>query len=215
MSLFHSFYYIKPKIKINLIRNEIIRNLKKINVDKDDLFIHIRSGGIFIYPHSPYAQPPFCFYRKILNNHKFKNVYLIAENKNNPTIEKILNEYTNVIFKENSIKEDISYLINAYNIVASISSFLVTIVQLNYNLKILFDYNIYKLSEKILTYHYDLYQFPHNNFINYRMEPSQNYNKTMFIWKNNKKQRKLMIKEKCNNFKNFSEINLTNKIYKI
>ena len=48
MPLFHSFYYIKPKIKINLIRNEIIRNLKKINVDKDDLFIHIRSGGIFI-----------------------------------------------------------------------------------------------------------------------------------------------------------------------
>ena len=35
---------------------------------------------------------------------------------------------------------------------------------------------------------------------NYRMEPSQNYNKTMFIWKNNKKQRKLMIKEKCINF---------------
>ena len=38
-------------------------------------------------------------------------------------------------------------------------------------------------------------------FFNYRMEPSTNYNKTMFIWKNNKKQKNLMIKEKCiNNF---------------
>ena len=61
------------------------------------------------------------------------------------------------------------------------------------------------MNEKIYHYHYDLYQFPHNNFINYRMEPSLNYNKTMFIWKNNKKQRKLMIKERCN--KNFSIIN--------
>ena len=211
MGIFFTFFYIKPEIRIDLIRKEIIRNLNKVNVDKKDLYIHIRSGDIFfIYAHTPYAQPPFCFYRKILNNYKFNKVYLIAEDKKNPTIEKILNEYTNVIYKQNGLKEDISYLINAYNIVASISSFLVSIIQLNYNLENLFDYNIYKMSEKILAYHYDLYQFPHNNFINYRMEPSPNYNKTMLIWKNNKKQRKLMIKEKC--IKNFSIINLSNNI---
>ena len=201
MSLFYSFFYIKPEIRINLIRNEIIRNLNKINVDKEDLYIHIRSGDIFFYAHTPYAQPPFCFYIKILNNYKFNNVYLIAQDKNNPIINKILKKYSNVIYKQNSIKEDISYLINAYNIVASISSFLISIIQLNYNLETLFDYNIYKMSQKIFAYHYDLYQFPHNNFINYRMEPSVYYNKTMFIWKNNKKQKNLMIKEKCiNNF---------------
>ena len=66
---------------------------------------------------------------------------------------------------QNRLKEDISYLINAYNIVASISSFLNSIIQLNYNLKTLFEINIYKLSEKILYNHYDLFQFPHNNFI--------------------------------------------------
>ena len=66
------------------------------------------------------------------------------------------------------------------------------------------------MSEKIYHYHYDLYQFPHNNFINYRMEPSSNYNKTMLNWKNNKKQRKLMMIEKCIN--NFTLINLLNKI---
>ena len=199
MSIFYSFFYIKPEIRINLIRNEILRNLQIINVNKEDLYIHIRSGDIFFYAHSPYAQPPFCFYKEILNKHKYKNVYLIAQDKNNPIIDKILHEYTSVIYKQNSIKKDISYLIYAYNIVASISSFLISIIPLNYNLKTLFDYNIYKLSEKILVYHYDLYQFPHNNFINYRMEPSPNYNKTMFFWKNNKKQIKLMIKEKCNN----------------
>ena len=63
----------------------------------------------------------------------------------------MIKEYSNVIFMQNSLKEDISYLINAYNIVASISSFLNSIIQLNYNLKTLFDYNIYKISEKILS----------------------------------------------------------------
>ena len=163
LSIFYSILDIKPEIRINLLRNEIIRNLNKINVNKDDLYIHVRSGDIFIYPHSPYAQPPLCFYRQILNNNKFNKVHIIAQDKNNPIIEKILKEYSNVIYLQNSIKDDISYLINAYNIVASISSFLNSIIQLNYNLKTLFDYNIYKISEKILSYHYDLFQFPHNN----------------------------------------------------
>jgi len=209
LDIFYSVLDIKPEIRINLIRNEIIRNLNKINVNKDDLYIHVRSGDIFIYPHSPYAQPPLCFYREILNNRKFNKVYLIAQDKNNPIIEKILKEYSNVIFCKNSLKEDISYLINAYNIVASISSFLNSIIQLNYNLKTLFDYNIYKMSEKILSYHYDLFQFPHNNFIIYRMKPSFNYNKTMYIWKNSKKQKKLMFKERC--IKIFSVIQISNK----
>jgi hypothetical protein len=209
LDIFYSVLDIKPEIRINLIRKEIIRNLNKININKDDLYIHVRSGDIFIYPHSPYAQPPLCFYREILNNNKYNKVYLIAQDKNNPIIEKILKEYSNVIFMQNSLKEDISYLINAYNIVASISSFLNSIIQLNYNLKTLFDYNIYKISEKILSYHYDLFQFPHNNFIIYRMNPSSNYNKTMYIWKNSKKQKKLMFKEKC--IKNFNIIQISNK----
>ena len=66
-SIYYSFFYIKPEIRIDLIRNEIIKNLNKVNVDKGDLYIHIRSGDIFIFAYSPYAQPPFCFYKKILN----------------------------------------------------------------------------------------------------------------------------------------------------
>lgn len=199
--IFYSFFFIKPEIRINLIRNEIINNLKKVIADKQDLYIHIRSGDIFFNPHPSYAQPPLCFYKKILNNNIFKKVYLITQNKNNPLIEKLINEYPNILYNQNSIKDDISFLINAYNIVASISSFLISIVEINYNLKLLWDYNIYKKSEKILAYHYDFYKFP-NNFIIFRMEPSSYYQKTMYKWKNSKKQRKLMKKEKCiNNFR--------------
>ena len=150
MDIFFTFFYIKPEVRIGLIRNEIIRNLNEVNANKEDLYIHIRSGDIFDYAHSPYAQPPFCFYRKILNNYKFNKVYLIAQDKKSPIIDKILNEYTNVIYKQNGLKEDISYLINAYNIVASISSFLVSIIQLNYNLENLFDYNIVNVKKFLL-----------------------------------------------------------------
>ena len=198
--IFYSFFYIKPHIRINLIRNEIINNLNKIIIDKEDLFIHIRSGDIFIYPHRPYAQPPLCFYRKILINNNYKKVYLISQNNNNPVIQKLINEYPNIVYIQNSIKNDISYLINAYNIVASVSSFLISIIQLNYNLRFLWEYNIYKISDKILCLHYDLYEYP-NKFIIFRMEPSSLYQNIMSKWKNNKNQRKLMLKEKCiNNF---------------
>ena len=198
--IFYSFFYIKPEIRINLIRNEIINNLNKFFIDKEDLFIHIRSGDIFIIPHSPYAQPPLCFYRKILKNNKFKNVYLISQNLNNPVIQKLINEYPNILYLKNSIKNDISYLINAYNIVASVSTFLISIIQLNYNVKFVWDYNIYKISDKIKAFHYDLYEYP-NKFIIFRMEPSLFYQKIMCKWKNNKIQRKLMLKEKCINNK--------------
>ena len=54
------------------------------------------------------------------------------------------------------------------------------------------------MNEKILQYHYDLFKFPYS-FTLYRMEASSNYKSKMYIWKNSKIQRKLMIKEKCIN----------------
>ena len=202
-SFFFSFFNIKPEIRINYIRNELIKNLPKIKLSEQELYIHIRSGDIFqINPLISFSQPPLCFYQKIINNFQFNNIYIITSDTKNPVIQYLVNNSSNVIYKKNELKIDISLLINAYNVVASISSFLNCIIQLNYNLKNIWDYNLMKLYQKIIYYHYDLYDFPKKNFSIYRMEPSIKYKKTMFIWKNNKKQRKLMIKEKCfNQFK--------------
>ena len=169
----------KPEIRLNLIRKEIIKNLIRY-----------------------YSQPPLCFYQIILSNYKFEKIHIISSDKNNPVISKLINEYPNIKYRSNPILYDISVLINAYNIVNSISSFLNSILQFNYKLKFLWDYNIYQISEKILLYHYDLYKFPRLNFTIFRMEPSNNYKKEMFNWKNKKKQIKLMIKEICNNYFN-------------
>jgi hypothetical protein len=170
------------------------------------LYIHFRGEDIFINNfNSYYSQPPLCFYKNIINNFEFKKIYLISKDKNNPIVQKLINYYSFLIYSKNSLKKDISYLINAFNIVGSISSFLTSIIQLNDNLSFLWDYNIYKTSEKIRHFHYDLYKLPHYNFTIYRMQPSDNYMKIMYFWKNKRKQRKLMLKEKC--LSSFSIIN--------
>lgn len=204
--LFYSILNFKIEIRINYIRNEIVSNLPKLEVSKKDLYIHIRSGDIFKnIINKYYSQPPLCFYQNIINNYNFSKIYLISFDKSNPVIQELINKYPYIIYNKNSLKFDITKLINAYNIVASISSFLNLIIQLNINLEFLWDFNIFKLNEKILLLHYDLYKYPYNNITIYRMEPTLKYRLKMYIWKNTKNQRKLMIKEKCNNY--FSIIN--------
>ena len=120
------------------------------------MYIHIRSGNIFkSYFHSLYSQPPFCFYEKVLKNFKFKKVVLITKDTFNPIVKKLINKFPSIKYAKKSIKIDIASLINAFNIICSISSFLISILQLNANFEFIWDYNIYKISEKKLHFHFD------------------------------------------------------------
>ena len=200
MGLFFSFFKIKPEIRIHYLRNEIILNLPKTVTHEKDLFIHIRSGDIFVSrPHRPYVQPPLCFYNDILTNFNFRNIYIISEDSRNPLIQKLLKIFPIISYSQKSIKEDISLLINAYNIVNSISSFVNSIIQLNYNLRYLWEYNIYHMDEKIYAYNHEFNKYPYNNYTIFRMEPSFYYINKMYQWKNKKSQIALMLKEKCIN----------------
>ena len=195
-----TFYNIKSPIKIHLLKNEIIKNIPKILSNREELYIHIRSGNIFkSYFHMLYSQPPFCFYEKVLNKFKFKKVILIAKDTYNPIVKKLIKKFPSIKYSKNQLKVDISSLIYAFNIICSISSFLISILQLNSNFEFLWDYNIYKISEKQKHFHFDFNKFPHNNFTIFRMEPSFTYKKMMFHWKHKRSQIKLMKKEKCIN----------------
>ena len=196
----NDYFNIKTPIRIQFLRNQIINNLPKMVKNKYELYIHIRSGNIFnSYFHNNYAQPPLCFYLKAIKEFKFKKVVLIAKDTFNPIVTKLINKFPNIIFTNNNIKEDISMLLYAFNIVCSISSLLISILQLNQQFEFLWDYNIYKVEEKMNHYHFDFNKLPHNNFTVFRMEPSFNYKEKMYNWKHTKSQLKLMIKEKCIN----------------
>ena len=191
---------VKPEIRISLFKDEVKRNLPSINTDRNDLYIHIRSGDIFKRrPNTHYAQPPLCFYQKIINNFYFKNIYMVSENKKNPIIDLLTKEFHEIIFIDNYIETDAAILSNAYNIVGSMSSFLTTLVMINDNLINYWDFDNYRLSEKYLHFHHDIYKI-NMNYTLYEMKPSEDYRKEMFVWRNSKRQVDLMINEKCREF---------------
>ena len=190
------FYIItvRPEIRINILKNEMKRNLPQLKIDKDDLYIHIRVNKLSVN----YGQPPLCFYETIINNFKFKNIYLISGIKSSPLIDKLLSEYPNIIFLINSKEVDISYLANAYNLVGSVSSFFEVSVKMNDNLKKLFEYDISKSLCKILFLHYDFY-YVKRKYTIYKMNPSIDYRNKMYVFKMSKEQDQYMIEEKCTN----------------
>ena len=191
----------KAEIRINLLKNQIKEFLPKTFINEADLYIHVRSGDIFRYidrKNMNYAQPPLCFYETVITNFKFRNIFILAVDKGNPIISKLINHFPQIILTKNSLEKDISILSNAYNIIGSMSSFLTTLLIINENLKNFWEYDNYRFSQKYLHLHHDIYQYPINYTI-YKMKSSLNYMKVMFPWRSSKEQIDLMLNEKCNN----------------
>lgn len=184
-----------------VFRHEILNNLPKVKTNINDLYIYLRGGDIFIRlnkSNKNYIQPPLCFYEMVLKKFIFRKVIIISEDMSNPLISILLKDYPYIKYNKNKIKLDISYLVNSYNIIYGTSSFLSSIIKLNQNLKFLWEYDFYTLSVRYKFLHYSVYTFSFNYTI-YKMNTSENYKKSMYPFSNSKKQRKLMIEEKCDN----------------
>ena len=199
---FHwEIYYPKfviPEIRFDFIKNEILSNLPLVIINYNDLYIHIRGGDVFNTKNTPtiYSQPPLCFYDKIIANNKFKDIYIISMDNRNMIVNALLNKYKNIINNKNNILYDISLLTQAYNIVASVSSFVISSIKLNTNLKDFWEYDIMRLSQKILFLHHHLFKFPIKYNI-HTMKPSETYSTKMFTWKRSSEQIKLMLEDNC------------------
>lgn len=197
---YYTTYNLKLENRFNVFKNEILNNLPKINTDINELYIHIRSGDIF-WNRNPdfapdYAQPPLCFYKKIIKENNFSKIYIISQDRGNPVVDKLINENNNIIYNQNSIEKDIALLSYAYNIVGSISSFLISIIKLNNNLKYFWEYDIYLTSLKIPHLHHSIYNFTRNYTI-FQMKPSNLYKNEMIIWQCSDDQLNLMINDTC------------------
>jgi hypothetical protein len=178
------------KMRLRIIKDEIFDNIPKYNANKNDLFIHIRSGDIFINDFNKYySQPPLCFYKKIINNFKFDNIYILSNGHENPVVDSLIKTYPKIKFINGPIEKDIAKIINAYNFVMSQSTFAKNLIIFNNNLKNLFVYEL--LSYTI---------YIKRNFTIFRMKPSIKYIQIMKLkWKRTKEQLNLMINENCYN----------------
>jgi len=197
---------LKNIIRLTIFKKQLLKNLPKIVTNPNDLYIYIRGGDIFLHSNRDaysYFQPPLCFYIKILDEFRFRKVFIISEDKLNPVIPKLLNKYSYIIKKKNNIKLDISYLIYAYNLVGARSTFFLTSIKFNDNLKFLWDYDCSSLIQKYLHLHYSVYMFPYYYTL-YNMNLSIHYKKYMSPWINSQTQKNMMLKEKCK--KNFDVI---------
>ena len=165
--------------------------------NEKDLYIHIRGGDAFNHhPHYMYAQPPLCYYEKIIKINNFNKIYIISKDNSNIIIKHLLIKYKKIIHNINNIEYDISLLSHAYNIAISISSFALSAIKLNDNLKELWEYDLIRLSEKFLFLHHHTAKF-HLNYKIHTMKPSKIYKSKMFVWNGTLDQIKLMLEDNC------------------
>ena len=201
-NFFYDFYTLKIENRVEVFKKEILNNLPLVNISKNDLIIHFRSSDIFQhvndFDYAPdYAQPPLCFYESILKNFKFSKIYIISvDDIYNPVIKKLREKYPDIIYNKNPLEVDISYLARGYNIVGSISSFLISSIKLNDNLKYLWEYDIYPMSGRLFHSHHSINNEKRKYTI-YLMKPSEQYKNKMVVWKSSEEQINIMLNDKC------------------
>jgi hypothetical protein len=163
--------FIKPYINY-IIENE---NTYGINFDKD-LIIHIRSGDIFNknFPLDQYIQPPYSFYKNIIEKENFEYIYIFSENYNiNPIIPKLLENYNNIKFISNDLDIDFILMLNSHYFVPSYSSLSMAINNLsNYKEKIYISY--------MWTKGYNNFNYEYYDYKDYFAYKSKSYDEKIF-----------------------------------
>ena len=105
--------------KSEILRKYILPNFKYSSnpLDDETLVIHIRSGDIMNEGcHGFYVQPPFSFYKKVIDENNFKKIIIVTEpDKKNPAIQMLLDTYTNSSIQSTNLYDDVSCIINAKN----------------------------------------------------------------------------------------------------
>jgi hypothetical protein len=139
----------KDKVECILRDLFIIKSDTETCLGDNDVVIHIRSGDIFKDGQKNtchYTPAPLSYYTEILNNNNFEKIYIAAEDKKNPCIDKLLQLYPNIIFKQQKLEDDINLILRTKNIICSIGTFIPSLLMLSKNIKNVymndFDYNI-------------------------------------------------------------------------
>jgi hypothetical protein len=167
---------IKSLFKIKLINDDINR--------KNILHIHIRSGDLFSkkFPHDQYICPPLSFYKNIIESKNWEKIILICEDYGNPCMRSLLKMYRKkIIYKKQSLDDDVKLILEAENIVFGMGSFVPTLLWLNSNVKkIYFPSNAHK-------------HYIEKDNLEYEEVNIDNYIKKIDKWKNIKSQYTIMI----------------------
>ena len=174
----------KNKDTVITILNDIFifKNIPPLG--NNDLVIHIRSGDIFrgTGAHIGYLSPPLSYFKNIIEQNNYDNIYLVAEDTVNPCINRLLELYPRIIFKIQTLEQDIKLILAATNIVISIGTFIPELLNLSNNIK-----NIYRPS----------YVYCNKPDCKIHITDLNEYKKSMLPWKNTPKQHEIMVNYNC------------------
>ena len=169
-----------------LTQNILNLNLNDKSIGDNELYIHIRAGDIMRDKYFFLLPNPLSFYKRLINEQRWKKIHIIYENKDNPVIDELMklkNDKLN--FQSLSIREDLNELLKAKHFSMSFSTFGLIIYFLSKNIK-----NI--LIPKFMLDHW----FKDQNF-NINMEIySFDDDYSINSWKSmsNKQKKKILIK---------------------
>ena len=169
----HRFTRTKLLLKNNDEAICILKKAFKIKIPpalpEDTLVIHIRSGDVFNKnPDNCYIPPPLSYYLNIIDCNNYKRIILLAENKANPVIDKLLEIYPHIEYRQNTLEQDIKIVLSASHIVNSVGTFIPALLFLSDN--------------------YKKYYCP-----DYYRDELEDYYKQIGTWRSTRKQKKLML----------------------
>lgn len=168
--------YIIPNLKFTMPSSFLRAQLEH----EKTLCIHIRSGDLFEGQgtHEKYIQPPLWYYKQILQSRHWAQVFLFAEDDKNPVLNELLlygqHALIPIVWKPQSLMEDIGCLLYAKNLVGSYGSFTPMIYMGSMQLK-----NYYVADWFPLWKAYESYKG-----VTTHMYPCSNYLAFMGPWKN-------------------------------
>lgn len=174
----------QEKVRELLINNFNFREKDIIETSEKELIIHIRGGDIFQKKtNKNYIMPPFSYYKNIIDNGNYTRIHILSEDKKNPTIGKILENYKNSSFRKKSLIEDMGYILGATNLVESFGTFTPMLIILSRRLK-----NLYKPSYQ--GHYMELKD------VNVNKIDLEDYRKKQFPWETSPKNIEIMLNYK-------------------
>uniref|UniRef100_A0A6C0DQN2 Glycosyltransferase n=1 Tax=viral metagenome TaxID=1070528 RepID=A0A6C0DQN2_9ZZZZ len=138
----------------NMIKEIFILKSSPIN-GSDHVVIHIRSGDLFSErrPHGAYLSPPLSYYTDIISTRSYENIYLVAEDRRNPCINRLLELYPKIVFKLQTLEDDIKLILAASNVIMSVGTFIPELLNLSDNIKSIHAPSYWQPSVIVCTVH--------------------------------------------------------------
>jgi hypothetical protein len=132
---------LRKKAKI-LLKQNINMPSPSIALNYDDLVIYIRSGDIMVYNSTgnapEYIPPPLVYYTTIINQYKWKNIYLICEDAKHPCMRELGRRFPYIIWKKQSLKKDIAVLLAAKTLIIGGGTFIPALLFFSNNIQNLY-----------------------------------------------------------------------------